>query len=100
MINQDLFCVLFLTNADSALSTVRRFEGKTPQGRRGHAQQAWAALRGKLHGYLRNSFRGGHYKMNYIKMTPGQHPDEFLNMMDSCQDRFNASSPPEGPMRR
>ena len=35
--------------------------------------------------------------MNHTKMTPGQSPNEFLYITDSGRDRFNTSTPPEGP---
>ena len=39
-------------------------------------------------------------KMNHTKMTPGQDPDEFLYIMESCRDRPNMSTPPESPTDR
>ena len=35
--------------------------------------------------------------MNHTKMTPGQDPDEFFYIMDSCRDYLNMSTTPEGP---
>ena len=38
--------------------------------------------------------------MNHTKMSPDQDPDEFLCIIESCRDRFNTSSPPEGSTDR
>ena len=51
--NQDLYRVLFFITAASAISVVRRFQGKTPAEGPGHGQQVWAALREKLNGCSR-----------------------------------------------
>ena len=90
--NQNLFCVLFFAMAGSTFSVVLTFEGKRPQDGPGHGQQAWVALREKFDGCSR-ALRAEHYKMNRTKMTPGQDPDEFLHIMDSCRDHLNTSTP-------
>ena len=38
--------------------------------------------------------------MNNTPMRSGQDPDEYLYIMDSCRDCFNACDPPEGPTDR
>ena len=38
--------------------------------------------------------------MNHTKRTPGQDPDEFLYITDSCRNHPNTSAPPEGPTDR
>ena len=49
---------------------------------------------------LREALRAEHHKINHTKMTPDQDPDEFLYIMNSCRDRLNMSTPPEGPINR
>ena len=38
--------------------------------------------------------------MNHTKMSSGQDPDEFLNIMDSCQDNLSSTTPSEGSTDR
>ena len=47
-----------------------------------------------FYGSSREALRVEHHKMNFTKMTPGQDPDKFLHIMDSCRE------PPEGPTDR
>ena len=65
-----------------------------------HGQQIWVALYDKSAGCSRETLRAEHCKMNHTKMIPDQDPDEFLYTIKSCRDRFNTSSPPEGPTDR
>ena len=98
--NHNIFCVLFLTTSGSEFSVVRRFEKKRLRDVPGHCQQAWVALCEKFDGCSREALRAEHYRMNHTKMAPGQDPDEFLYIVDSCRDRLNRSTPPEGPTDR
>ena len=74
--------------------------GTTLEDGAGHGQQAWAALREKFKGTLREAIRAEHAKMNNAPMRSGQDPFEHLYIMDSCRDHLNACDPPEGPTDR
>ena len=62
--NKDLDNVLFFTRKGAACIVVRRFAGKILDEGSGHGQHAWAALREKFDGCLREALRAEHTKMN------------------------------------
>ena len=98
--NEDLYNVLLFTTKGAACSVVHRFAGKILEEGSGHGQRAWAALREKLDGCLREAFKAKHAKMNSARMSPGDNPDEFLYELDTRRESLNAYDPLEGPTDR
>ena len=89
------------TTSGSAFFVVRRFKEKRLQDGPGHRQQHWAALCDKYYGCSKETLHVKDHKINHTNnMTPGQNPDEFIYIMDSCRDRLNTSKPPESPTNR
>lgn len=83
--NDGHFKMFILIISGSAFSTVWICKEKGPQDGSGYTQQAWAALREKFYEWSREALGAEHHKMSHTKMIPGQDPDEFHNLVDSCR---------------
>lgn len=60
VVNQDLFGILFFRTDGSAFFILQRFEVTTIEDGAGHGRQAWAALRKKFKGSLREAISAEH----------------------------------------
>lgn len=88
------------TTAGLAFSFVRSSEEESLRDEQGHEQHILVALCKSFNGRSWEALRAEHYKMNRAKMTSYHDCDEFLNIIDSCRDRPNAISLPEGSAYR
>ena len=98
--NHNLFSILYLTTSGPAFSVVRWFEGKTREDGVGHGKDAWAALREKFDGCLREALRAAHRELETVKIRSDEDLNYFLYKKDRCHDRLNSVTPKEGPSDR
>ena len=96
--SQNLFCVLLFCSSGSVFSVARGLEGKRPQDGPGHGQQARAVLGENCMEVYKRVYVRSVTKLTV--MAPGQDLDEFLYIMDSCQDRLSTSTPSGGSTDR
>ena len=97
--NNDLYGILYVITPGPAFSVIR-FEVKTLEDGIRHGQGAWAALRKKFDGCLRETLRETHREIEMVKMRLDEDPDDFFCKKGRCYDRLNSVTSKEGPLNR